>query len=307
MTAADRHPAALPAGLRQRVMTASLLARGAGQPVPAVPAISGAEAFGRAADAFYGLLAGLDEHDWARPALRGLDVQGLTGHLIGVEEDMQRGLAGDPAVAGADHVESTQDSATRQAGRSPALTMRDWRLAADRTLAEARTAEAGADVGAGADGGRDGRIAVHGMRLPLDDLLVVRAFELWVHENDIRRCAGLVPSVPDPPVLRLMSDLAVRMLPYAAARSGLRERVGVHLVLTGPGGGTWDVTVGQEPDGQEPAEQGPGQDVAIVTEAVGFCQLAANRTTPAELGPHVTGDAGCAAEVLAAASTLALD
>jgi uncharacterized protein (TIGR03083 family) len=305
MTAVDRDPGALPAGLRERVMTASLLAREAGQPVPAVPAISGAEAFGRAADAFYELLSGLDERDWARPALRGLDVQGLTGHLIGVEEDMQRGLAGDPAVAGADHVESTQDSAVRQASRSPALTMRDWRRAADRTLAEARSAGTGA--GTEADGGRDGRIAVHGMRLPLDDLLVVRAFELWVHENDIRRCAGLAPSVPDPPVLRLMSDLAARMLPYAAARTGLRERVDVHLVLTGPGGGTWDVTVGQQPDGREPDGQGPGSDVAIVTDAVGFCRLAANRTTPAELGPHVTGDAGRAAEVLAATSTLALD
>jgi uncharacterized protein (TIGR03083 family) len=311
MTAVDRDPGALPAGLRERVMTASLLAREAGQPVPAVPAISGAEAFGRAADAFYELLAGLDDRDWARPALRGLDVQGLTGHLIGVEEDMQRGLAGSPAVAGADHVESTQDSAVRQASRSPALTMRDWRRAADRTLAQARSAEAGAGADAraatGADGGRDGRIAMHGMRLPLDDLLAVRAFELWVHENDIRRCAGLAPSVPDPPVLRLMSDLAARMLPYAAARTGLRERVDVHLVLTGPGGGTWDVTVGQQPDGREPDGQGPGSDVAIVTDAVGFCRLAANRTTPAELGPHVTGDAGRAAEVLAATSTLALD
>jgi len=314
MTAVDRDPGALPAGLRERVMTASLLAREAGQPVPAVPAISGAEAFGRAADAFYELLAGLDEQDWARPALRDLDVQGLTGHLIGVEEDTQRGLAGDPAVAGADHVESTQNWAVRQASRSPALTMRDWRRAADRTLAEARgvraaDAGAGADARAatGADGGRDGRIAMHGIRLPLDDLLVVRAFELWVHENDIRRCAGLAPSVPDPPVLRLMSDLAARMLPYAAARTGLRERVDVHLVLTGPGGGTWDVTVGQQPDGREPDEQGPGSDVAIVTDAVGFCRLAANRTTPAELGPHVTGDAGRAAEVLAATSTLALD
>jgi uncharacterized protein (TIGR03083 family) len=298
MTVADRDPVFLPAGLRERVMAASLLAREAGQPVPAVPAISGAEAFGRAADAFYGLLAALDEQDWARPALRGLDVQGLTGHLIGVEEDTQRALAGDPAMADTDHVASTQDAAVRQAGRSPALTMRDWRRAADRTLEQARA------CGGGEDGGC-ARIAVHGIRLPLDDLLVVRAFELWVHENDIRRCAGLAPSVPDPPVLRLMSDLAARMLPYAAARTGLREQVDVHLVLTGPGGGTWDVTVGQEPDGQ-----GPGQAkgyVAIVTDAVGFCQLAANRTTPAELGPHVTGDAGRAAEVLAATSTLALD
>jgi uncharacterized protein (TIGR03083 family) len=303
MTAADRDQVFLPAGLRERVMAASLLAREAGHPVPAVPAISGAEAFGRAADAFYGLLTALDEQDWARPALRGLDVQGLTGHLTGVEEDIQRALAGDPAVADADHVASTQDAAVRQAGRSPALTMRDWRRAADRTLEQARACASGGQDGGGQDGdGYADRIAVHGIRLPLDDLLVVRAFELWVHENDIRRCADLVPSVPDPPVLRLMSDLAARMLPYAAARTGLREQVEVHLVLTGPGGGTWDVTVGPGSAGQ-----GTAWDVAIVTDAVGFCRLAANRTTPAELASHITGDAGRAAEVLAAAATLALD
>ena len=78
MSLMDRDRAALPIGLRERVMAASLLAREAGHPVPSVPAISGTEAFGRAADAFYGLLTTLDEQDWARPALRGLDVQGLT-------------------------------------------------------------------------------------------------------------------------------------------------------------------------------------------------------------------------------------
>ena len=289
MTAADQEPMTLPLGLRERVMAASLLARGAGRPVPEVPEISGAQAFGRAADAFYGLLRALDEPDWARPALRGLDVQGLVGHLTGVEADVQRSLASDPAVADANHVESTQPEAARQAGRSPALTLQEWRRAADRTLDLVREADPAGDV----------RVAVHGIRLPLDALLVVRAFELWVHENDIRRAAGLPASVPDAPVLRLMSDLAARMLPYAAARTGLAEPVDVHLVLTGPGGGTWDVTLGQSPPEPVP--------VAIVTDAVGFCRLAGNRVTPAELDLHITGDPGRAAGVLAAASTLALD
>jgi hypothetical protein len=44
-----------------------------------------------------------------------------------------------------------------------------------------------------------------------------------------------------------------------------------------------------------------------VTDAVGFCRLAANRVTPAELDMSVTGDPDRAAEVLAAACTLALD
>jgi uncharacterized protein (TIGR03083 family) len=280
-------------GLRERVMAASLLARGAGQTVPAVPAISADEAFARAADAFGGLLGTLSEQDWKTGALRGLDVQELVGHLTGVEHDTHRALAGDPAVADAEHVESTQGSAVRQAGRSPAQTLDEWRRAADHTLELVRAPNGDQTADSCA-----GRIAVHGIRLPLDDLLVVRAFELWVHDNDIRRAVGLPPSVPDPPVLRLMSDLAARMLPYAAARMGLPP-VDVHLVLTGAGGGTWDVAIGQEAADRE--------SLAIVTDAVGFCRLAANRVTPAELGPHITGDEGRAVSVLAAATTLALD
>ena len=311
MSTADRDQATLPMGLRERVMTASLLAREAGQTVPAVPEISADEAFARAADAFYGLLGALSEDGWKTQALRGLDVQGLVGHLTGVEEDTHRALAGDPAVADAEHVESTQHQAVRQAGRSPALTRDEWRRAAEVTLELARAAgrDLAADGGASEHGASEhgasehgaARLAVHGIRLPLGDLLVVRAFELWVHDNDIRRAVGLRPSVPDPPVLRLMSDLAARMLPYAAARMGLHP-VDVHLVLTGPGGGTWDVAIGQGA-GRDPGQEG----VVIVTDAVGFCRLAANRLTPAELGPHITGDEARVAGVLAAATTLALD
>ncbi len=316
MSTADRDQATLPMGLRERVMTASLLAREAGQTVPAVPEISADEAFARAADAFYGLLGALSEDGWKTQALRGLDVQGLVGHLTGVEEDTHRALAGDPVVADAEHVESTQAQAVRQAGRSPALTRDEWRRAAEVTLELARAAgrDLAADGGTSEHGASEhsasehgasehgaARIAVHGIRLPLGDLLVVRAFELWVHDNDIRRAVGLRPSVPDPPVLRLMSDLAARMLPYAAARMGLQP-VDVHLVLTGPGGGTWDVAIGQGA-GRDPGQEG----VVIVTDAVGFCRLAANRLTPAELGPHITGDEARVAGVLTAATTLALD
>jgi hypothetical protein len=137
---------------------------------------------------------------------------------------------------------------------------------------------------------------VHGLRLPVDALLVVRAFELWTHENDIRQAVRWVPSVPDPSTLRLMTDLAARLLPHAGA--ALLEPVDVRLVLTGPGGGTWDVTMGPPP---------AAASVAIVTDAVGFCRLAANRVTPADLDVSVTGDSARAAAVLAAATTLALD
>lgn len=135
------------------------------------------------------------------------------------------------------------------------------------------------------------------------DPLPVRAFELWTHENDIRRAAGRDASVPDASTLRLMTELAARLLPQAAAQAGLAVPVDVRLVLTGPGGGTWDVTVGG--DAAAPARVPAA--VSIVTGAAGFCRLVADRVVPADLDLHVTGDPGHATAVLTAASTLALD
>ena len=279
--------AALPAGLRERVLAASLRARAAGRAAPVPPEISPAEAFSRTADAFYETLGLLDGRQWTTPALRGLDVQGLVGHLTGVEEDVHRCLAGDPAVAVASHVESTQPAADRQAGRLPAQTRAEWRRAADRTMDLVRAADLRAEV------------ALHGLRLPIGLLLVFRAFEVWVHDNDIRRAVDLPPSVPDASTLSLMTSGAVGLLPYAVTMASPSEPLSVHLVLTGPGGGTWDIAVGQ-------GTAAPAA-VTIVTDAVGFCWLAANRVTPAGLDSHVTGDQEGAAAVLAATTTLALD
>jgi uncharacterized protein (TIGR03083 family) len=288
MTAEGGDAVILPTGLRERVLEASRQARAAGRSVPEVTEISPEEAFSRVADAFHGLLRALGDDDWGVPVLRGLDVQGLVGHLIGVEEDMHRCLSGDPEVAGANHVESTQHAAARQAGRAAAQTRTEWRHAADRTL----------DLVHGF-GDLRAEVAMHGMVLPLCALLVVRAFELWIHDNDIRRAVGLHPSVPDPPTLGLMTGLAMRLLPHAAARTGLNEPVDVRLVLTGPGGGTWDVAIGERPPDPVP--------IRIIADTVGFCRLAANRVTPDDLDLHVTGDPGLVAGVLAATSALALD
>ena len=108
MTAAVPEPAGLPSGLRDRVLAASRQARAAGRPVHDAPLIAAAEAYRRAADALASVLCRLDDDDWRRSVLRGLDAQGLVGHLIGVEDDVHRALSGDPGVADADHIESTQ-------------------------------------------------------------------------------------------------------------------------------------------------------------------------------------------------------
>jgi uncharacterized protein (TIGR03083 family) len=292
VTAVEPDLAVLPAGLRDRVLGASWQARPAGRSLPEVAPISPDEAFSRTADALYATLSGLGEEVWHRPVLRGLDVQGLIGHLIGVENDLCLSLAGDREVGQADHTESTRPVAIAQAGRPFDQTRADWRRATSRTLELVRAREA-----------LTGEVALHGLRLPLGALLIVRAFELWTHDDDIRRVAGLPLTEPDRPTLRLMTELAAGLLPHAVARMGQREPASVHLVLTGPGGGTWDVAVG---DARAVAPDRPSS-VSIVADAVGFCRLVANRTGPAELGPQVKGDSRRIAGILAAASSLALD
>jgi uncharacterized protein (TIGR03083 family) len=290
---------AVPPDLRARVLDASRRARAAGEPVPKVPAISPAEAFSRAADALYRTLSALESAAWSRPAIRDLDVQGLVGHLTGVEDDVRRCLAGDPAVSLAGHVESTQAAAARQAGRDPAQTLAEWRDAVSRTLAL---------VAARGHDGLDTCVALHGMQLPLRALLVVRAFELWVHENDIRLAASLPCAVPDPSVLSLMTRLAATLLPGAAVRAGVPGPGQLHLVLTGPGGGTWDLEWDPERDPETCSAARPSPaGVSIVADSVGFCRLVSDRMTPAELAPYITGDRDQAAGVLTAAATLALD
>jgi uncharacterized protein (TIGR03083 family) len=288
MTTSAHEPLALPSGLRERVIAASRRARSAGTSLPEAPEITPGEAFSRAADAFSDLLDGLASSDWHRPALRGLDVQELVGHLIGVEHDMHRCLTGDPEVAGTDHVQATQPAAVRQAGCATSRTHAQWRRATDRTIELVTLA---ADPQA--------QVALHGMRLTLGALLVARAFELWTHENDIRVATGRPSSVPDLSTLHVMTGLAMRLLPAAVAHTGFRAPTMARLVLTGPGGGTWDLLLGDQAIDPVP--------VHIVTDAVEFCRLAANRVSAAELDPHVTGDPSRASGILAAVSTLALD
>jgi len=282
----------LPSGLRDRVLAAARAARPPGRSLAVVAEITPVEALRRAVEALDSLLDVVSPQQWRLPALRGLDVAGLVGHLTGVEVDVARALSGDPAVACVGHVDSTQGAAVAAAGQAIEETRRGWRAAADTTL----------HMVAADDMARI--VAVHGMRLPLGALLVVRAFELWTHENDVRAAVGLPPSAPDAATLPMMTDLAMRMLPHGVARvDGGHEPVDLHVVLTGAGGGTWDVALGERPGGTS----GEVPEVTIVTDALAFCRLVANRVRPADLHPYVSGAVAYAPRVLAGAAALALD
>lgn len=278
--------------LRERVLAAARAARSPGRPVPADPGISPMEALRRAVTHFDAELDTLDDEQWRRQALRGLDVQRLVGHLIGVERDFFRCLTADPGGADQDdHVAATEAVAQAQAGRATAATRADWLAAMERTLGY--LAAVGPDVLAG-------ELTMHRIGLPVRAWLVVRAFELWTHENDIRRAVGHKPRNPDPATLALMTDLAVALLPVGLAKVG-RSAPGqaARVVLTGPGGGAWDVPL----DGN--GVESPA--VRLVADAAAFCWVVANRIRPSDLLVHVSGETGLAADLLAGAAALALD
>jgi uncharacterized protein (TIGR03083 family) len=278
-----------PASLRDRVLRAALAARPPGRPTHPPPHISGVEAFRRTVARFDTLLDELAEPEWSAPALRDLDVQGLVGHLIGVEEAFTAVLAGRSHPATADHVGGTQAAARRQSGRSTALTRREW---------SDRAAESIATV---ADRDPEEPARFFGLTLPLDSVLVVRAFELWTHDEDVRRATGRTLAAPDPDCLARMVTLVTTLLPLAVEQAGrARPGASVRLVLTGPAGGTWDVDVGGT------RRPGPARG-RVVVDAAQFCRVVADRADTVTAGAVVSGDRDLVDDLFAGASALALD
>jgi hypothetical protein len=117
-------------------------------------------------------------------------------------------------------------------------------------------------------------------------LLVVRIFELWTHDNDLRRAIGLGRVEPDPDRLWMMTRT---VMPVVDRIGGDRLRI----VLTGPGGGVWPA------QNEEAAE--------VVVDAVEFCRRVANRLPIEFLHADITGDAAAANVTLHDLATLALD
>jgi uncharacterized protein (TIGR03083 family) len=288
-----------PAGLVDTVRFRAFETRPPGVPAGAPAPIDPRRAFERAVASLDALLGALGPDEWNRPALRDLDVQGLVGHLVGVERGFIVALeASDDAHADDDHIATTDPYARRQKGRTPFDTMSEWHATVEETAQLLDRVLSEPD-------GFDKPMALYGVRLGLGQLLVVRTFELWTHEEDIRRATGRDLPEPDAASLRLMTTLAVQLVPAGMARANVAgDGRSARLVLTGPGGGTWQLGLGLGDMGR--SAEGP-VDVRIVADAVDFCRLVANRLDPAGIAAVIAGDHGLARDLFAGVTTLALD
>ncbi|MEU3269103.1 zf-HC2 domain-containing protein [Streptomyces bacillaris] len=150
--------------------------------------------------------------------------------------------------------------------------------------------------------------------LPLQDALLDRAFECWVHGTDIAEAVDYPYGPPSAAHLHRMVDLAARMLPAALAgrrRAGLagpaKELVApgepgrsVHLEVEGHGGGDWYIAL------DSPATVGsPDRAVAqVALDGVEFCRLVAGHISPVEAAAGQEGDREAIRDVLFASASL---
>ncbi|MFJ6086347.1 zf-HC2 domain-containing protein [Streptomyces sp. NPDC092369] len=144
--------------------------------------------------------------------------------------------------------------------------------------------------------------------LPLHDAMVDRAFECWVHAEDIAEAVDYPYEPPSGRHLNRMIDLAARMLPVAIA-ARRRPLVGagtagrtLRLEIEGLGGGEWLIPL----DGPVGSAVGSaGEEVAhIALDGVEFCHLAAGHVPPAEAAAGQLGDREAIRDVLFAAASL---
>jgi uncharacterized protein (TIGR03083 family) len=273
-----------PHDLADRLSGVALSERAPGRPLNEPEWVPARDVFSWSVRAFANLLQDLSGHEWTKPTIRGLDVQGLVGHLVGVEHDFQRALhsSSDSVVASASHVDSTEPFVAAQAAASTQETHRRWQEAADTTLRLLN------------DEDPRRQVSMHGLVLDLEQMLVVRAFELWTHEEDIRRATGRELAPPPATSLQRMVDLSTQFLPFVIGDLDAPVR----LVLLGDAGGTFEI---------DAVKSGAAPCATVVADAIGFCRLVANRMSPSSVATSVTGDQGAAERLLERATSLALD
>ncbi|WP_306186606.1 zf-HC2 domain-containing protein [Streptomyces sp. MK5] len=285
--------------------------------------------------------------DGEETASRRTTVAGVIAHLTSVDglvavalglDDPLRDAADGPGGGAGPTPEARTEAYWRSAHLPPAGSVRvPWReqthtLVRTVSVAGGAGGASGTDTGGtgtrGTDadeagtGGAEGipeappAVSYGDFELPLRDALLDRAFECWVHAEDIAEAVDYPYEPPAPRHLRGMIDLAARMLPgmlAARRRAGLASPARTrHLVAAGrPGrslrleieglaGGEWLIPL------DSPGAVGSaGHEVAhVALDGVEFCRLAAGHIAPREAAVGQVGDREAIRDVLYAAASL---
>ena len=163
-----------------------------------------------------------------------------------------------------------------------------WRDLADRVAAAASAAP------------DDLAIMAHDIPVGRDGAMLLRTFELWAHHDDIAAASGRRLLAMDGGRLLTLSTGLVRALPFTfALRGATAPDAAARIVLTGMGGGTYDLSYGEA--GSRP------RDVTIVVDTYNACRMAQRRQDRDEVRVDFDGDAGLGERLLAEFGAFARD
>jgi uncharacterized protein (TIGR03083 family) len=314
--AVDDGTAVAPPLLRDRVLNAALAARPGGTPDVA----SAPEAHRVEAGRLLGTLARLDDADWPRPVdppeFAGRSVHDLVAHVAGSEALFAELLGLEsPSAPETDNDNDARTAAVQARHRSltPAQTLAEY---------EAFAAAIDAHVSTLTEADLETEIEWWGVSMRISTVLIHRAFETWIHHDDVRRAVGLAESAPPAATITTMSRRAVSWLPLMLGAAG-HDPSGrtARIELTGPGGDTYliDLTDG-EPLGDSlggavtggltdrngrTADDRLAVDVDLRADIVEFCQAIGNRVPAGGLRYESTGDEQLAADLVASLPLLA--
>jgi hypothetical protein len=150
-----------------------------------------------------------------------------------------------------------------------------------------------------------------GVKVSRETILAIRAFETWIHADDIRRALGRALEPPNAVHLHRMADFSMQNLPAWLEVSG-RAHPGrvARIVLTGAGGGSWLVplSLGDSLGDADHMENVGVESADVVLEAdvVAWCHRVGERVTTEDITVRVSGHDELATDILEAASALAM-
>ncbi|MGD9995817.1 MAG: maleylpyruvate isomerase family mycothiol-dependent enzyme [Ilumatobacteraceae bacterium] len=273
-----------PSGLRGSILGAARQVEQR-RPAPSNPI----EAYRHQVAAFDDVVRAVVGEQWQLPALPyQWTLHGLVAHLLQIERYMERalGFADGPADEfETDHLRLGQQEIAEELTRSPESTIEAWREVIARIDPQLDSLDL------------EREITFHQWPFSIRSFFVARSFEVWTHADDIRRAVGAGVVTPAPPDVRAMSDASVNSLPLAIHVVSDHVPDGTaRIVLTGEGGGVWDLQLGA----------GGPELVTVVADVVDYCRAVARRISVDELLADVEGDRVLAERLLTAATIIAV-
>ncbi len=283
-----------PTALRTRVLDAALTTRPGG----AIDVATAAEAHRVEASRLLATLGRLTGQQWSAavdpPEFAGWTVHDLVAHVATSEALFAQllGLA-EPSVPETVNAndERTAAAHVRHRSLSPAVALAEYEAAA-AAIDAAASAMTEADL--------EQEVEWWGVPMRVATVLVHRAFETWIHHDDVRRAIGLAESAPPAATIRAMSRRALGWLPLMLGAGGhdASGRV-AHVVLGGAGGGDYVVDLTDGSFLGDDADQDRARvDVELRADIVGFCQAIGNRVPAGGLAYEAEGDTALAADLV---------